>query len=204
MSSERIKVVTKKARSSYMYVNKLEQRGKKITPDTAKTCRTTILIPNSDKATLNAIHAAIEAASNKSFSKVIVKPGKDGYPLRNANEEIDDETLDEELHEIYRDHHFFSATSYKIPGLVDKEGSRIDDPDEREEVCVSGNYFNFSVTFKGYDNESRGVRAILNNMRFLEEGERLDGGVSAENEDWDSDEEEETPRSKRSSRRSQR
>ncbi|MBL4909157.1 MAG: DUF2815 family protein, partial [Alteromonadaceae bacterium] len=75
-----------------------------------------------------------------------------------------------------------STSCYKVPQLVDKSGQRVIDPEELEEMMVSGNYFLFSVTMKGFDNESKGVRAELNNLMFQKTGERLDGSASAESD----------------------
>lgn len=217
MAQDPCRVVTGKARSTYMQVTKLEQRGDEITPETPKTASVCILIPKRDKATVRKLRKAIEAASKKKFGKVVVKEGRDGYPLHDGDEALEagDKTGKE-----YEKHYYVNARTYeKLPGLVDADGDLIEDPEERADICVSGYYFKFSLTFKGYERSGKKVRCELNNIMFVEEGERLDGGVSADQESWgdeddneeeldeeELDEEDEAPsrRSKRSSSRSSR
>jgi len=182
-----------------------------------KKCQTMILIPKSDKKTVKAIQKAIDVAHQAKFGKPAnAKSSKNKYPLKDGDVELENENVEGEC---YEDHYYINCTGYKIPGLVDKTGERIEDPDEREEICVSGNYFRFSITLKGYENDkNKGVRAILNNLMFTNEGERLDGSMKAEDEfaefaeaddddviDFDDDEDEKPRRKKRSgSRRNRR
>jgi hypothetical protein len=209
MKSVPTKVITgPKCRSSFMYVNKLEKDDNDV-----NKCRTQVLIPKSDTKTVNAMKAAIDEASMVKFGKKALKTSsKFNYPLRDGDQELEDEEIEGEH---YKGHYFLSATAYKVPGLVDKSNTRIEDPDEREEVCVSGNHFRFSLTVKGFDNESKGIRVLLNNLMFIKEGERLDGGMKAEDEfeafedsddddvvvDDDDDDDDAPRKSKRKSRR---
>ena len=177
------RVVTGPCRSTHMYVNRLENRSDK--PDAPKTCKSGVLIPKKDKKTISAIRKAIDAASKAKFGKVIVREGRDGYPLRDIDDERKHGDLPDSLGDAPDNHYFLNSKSYKIPGLVDRDGMKIEDPEEREELCVSGYHYNFSLNFKGFDQEgNRGVRVELCNMRFLKEDERFDGGVKAEDEDW--------------------
>jgi len=206
MSTDAIKVITEKCRSSYMFVNKLEEDDNNI-----KKCKTAILIPKKNKKTIKAIQKAIEAASQKKFGKKAVKnSSKWSYPLRDGDAELESGELEVENPRDYEDHYFLSATAYKIPQLVDRTNTKVEDFEEREEMCVSGNHFKFSITFKGFEVDgNKGVRALLNNIMFWEEGERLDGGKNAEDDfeghgedDDEPEEEEEKPRRKK--RRSRR
>lgn len=178
------KVITGKCRSSYMFCRELTMATDKDgNPTGNKTCRSAVLIDKSDKETLKKVRAAIEAAAVKKFgSDVNTKAKKFKNPLRDGDEELEDGDIEGEA---FENKFFFNTTGYKLPGVVDEDGERIEDPDELDSIVVSGYYFRFSVTAKGFDNESRGVRFVLNNLMFMEEGERLDGSVSAEKEDWD-------------------
>jgi len=175
-----VKVITGVCRSSYMYCRELTVNEK--SESDVKTCRTQILIPKKDKETVKAIQAAIEAAAQKKFGNdVNVDSKKFKNPLRDGDEELEDGDMEGQQ---YVDHYFVNATGYKLPGVVDDDGDRILDPDELDEIVVSGYYFRFSIVAKAFDNESRGVRFVLNNLMFKKEGDRLDGSVNAENEDW--------------------
>ncbi len=175
------RVVTGVCRSSFMFVNQLEADD-----NGNKKCRTQIIIKKSDKATIAKLDKAINAASMKKFGKKAAKNSRSfGYPLRDADKEIKDGTFEPADPKVYKNCYFMNTTAYKLPGLVDQDNELIEDPDERAEMAVSGFYFRFSVTMKGYDKDgNKGVRAELNNMMFIKEGERLDGGVAADSEDW--------------------
>lgn len=175
------KVVTGLARSSYMKVLKLVEDD-----NGNRKCGTSILIPKSDKKTVKKIKAAINLAAKKKLgdktkifeSQKLKNPLKDGDVLA-----ADPETSNGKESE---GHYIISTTSYKVPQVVDKHNERITDPDELESICVSGFYFHFSIEFRGFEvdveggGKSRGVRCLLNNLMFVKEGERFDGGTDAE------------------------
>ena len=139
-----------------------------------------ILFPKSDKKMKKKVDDAILAAGKKKFGDKFKLGGKYLSPIRCGTEMFEDEdyTVGEEAKDMW----MLSTSCYKVPQLVDKSGQRVIDPEELEEMMVSGNYFLFSVTMKGFDNESKGVRAELNNLMFQKKGERLDGSASAESE----------------------
>jgi hypothetical protein len=179
-----VRVITGKARSSYMYCRELAHNGKNkdgtINTEGSKTVRSQIIIPKSDKKTVNAIKGAILTAAKKKFGNDVKVSGrKFGNPLRDGDAELEEGDL-EGSH--YEDSYFMSVTGYKLPGVVNQQNERIEDPDELDEIVVSGYYFRFSITAKAYDNDSKGVRFVLNNLMFQGKGERLDGGKSAEDE----------------------
>jgi len=180
------KVITgAKCRSSYMFVNDLELRGKKAT---TKTVKSAILIPKSDKKTIKAIREAIDAAATASFGKTFKEYSTSyNHPLRDGDKELEMREEDEDGEAgvegaEYENCYFVNCTGYKVPDVVDSSASLMEDWDERKEVCTSGNYFRFSITAKGYENESKGVRFLLNNLMFIKEGERLDGGKKGEDD----------------------
>jgi hypothetical protein len=203
------------ARSSFMFCRVLKEPE----DDTKGTARGTcaILFSKKDKKTHAKVLAAIEEAGKKKFGvKFNASSRKYSNPIRDGDELADDEeySVGDEARGMW----FISTSCYKVPQIVDESAQRIIDPEEIEEKMASGNYFCFSVTFKGFDNESKGVRGELNNLMFIKKGDRLDGSASAEddfqeyamdsnNDDDDADEEEEdSPRRSRksSSRRSKK
>lgn len=176
------RVITGKCRSSYMRVLKLEADD-----NGNKTCSTGIFIPKKDKKTVRAIRAAIDAACRAKLGNDvdITKSKKLRNPLHDGDELMADpeSSVGKEAKGCY----ILTAKAYKIPQVVNKHNERITDFDELEEICVSGFYFYFSLTFKGFDIETpqgraKGVRCLLNNLMFIGEGERLDGGKSAEDD----------------------
>lgn len=175
--SNGVRLITGKARSTYMRVLSLQEddNGNNI-------CSTGILIPKKDKKTINEIKAAIREVAEKKFGSEIdiFKSKKMRQPLLDCDELADDP--ESSFGDESRGYYFINAKAYKLPGVVDRHNERITDPDELEEICVSGFWFRFSITIKAYENESRGVRCLLNNIMFVAEGERLDGGKSAEQE----------------------
>lgn len=177
---EKGRVITGKARASYMKVLKLEEddNGNRI-------CSSGILIPKSDKKTVAKIKATIQDVAKKKFGdKVdIFKSTRLRQPLHDGDDMAADpeSAAGKESEGMW----VLTAKAYKVPQVVDKHNSRIDDLDELEEICISGYYFYFSITFKAFEvdtpqGKAKGVRVLLNNMMFICEGERLDGGKSAE------------------------
>ncbi|MCH8821309.1 DUF2815 family protein [Patescibacteria group bacterium] len=204
------KVITGKCRSTFMFTEELRPDEKY--PDRAHRCSTGILISKKDKNTIKAIEKAIKAAAIKKFGADIkVKSRKFDYPLHDGDEALEDGDRDGEE---YKNHYYLNAKAYKIPGLVDTDAQKVPF-DEREEYINSGNYYYFSIVFKGFDVDgNKGVRVEINNMMFIKEGESLDGRASAEDDfssygggdddDEDDEEEKTSRRSKRKGKRSRR
>jgi len=178
------KMVTGVVRSSFMRCTKLEEDDKG-----NKKCGSMFIIPKKDKRTIAKAEKAIEAASQKKFGKKAVKNSRNwSYPLRDGDKEAKDGSLPESVDpKTVKGCYFINTNAYKLPGLVDEDNEVVEDFEDREKMLMSGFYFKVSITFKGFDNESKGVRAELNNVMFIKEGERLDGGVAADSEDWDDD-----------------
>lgn len=140
---------------------------------------TNVLIPKSEKETIKAIQAAIEAGKKAAIvSKWGGKePKKLDMPLRDGD-------VDKEDDEIYANAFFVNAKSNTRPGIVDKTKSPIVDEDE----MYSGVWAIVSVTFYGYDvSGNRGVACGLNNVMKFKDDERLGGRSSAESDFADVD-----------------
>lgn len=178
------KIVTGVVRASFMRCTKLEEDDKG-----NKKCGSMFIIPKKDKRTIAKAEKAIEAASQKKFGKKAVKNSRNwSYPLRDGDKEAKDGSLPESVDpKTVKNCYFINTNAYKLPGLVDEDNEVVEDFEDREKMLMSGYYFKVSVTFKGFDNESKGVRVEINNLMFVKEGERLDGGVAADSEDWGDD-----------------
>ena len=133
---------------------------------------TNILIPKSEKKTVEAIKKAIEEAKK---AAIVAKwggkePKKLALPLHDGDDK-DDET--------YEDHFYLNAKSSTRPGVVDKKCVPIVD----EEEIYSGVWAIASVTFYGYDaSGNRGIACGLNNIMKYKDDEHLGGRTSAEND----------------------
>lgn len=162
------KVVFGPCRLSYTHVfNKFSPDG-----DGEGKFMTNILIPKSEKKTIEAIKKAIEAAKK---AAIVAKwggkePKKLDLPLRDGDDKED---------EVYKDHFYLNAKSNSRPGVVDKKCVPIVD----EEEVYSGVWAVISVTFYGYDvSGNRGVACGLNNIMKYKDDEHLGGRVSAESD----------------------
>lgn len=130
------------------------------------------LIPKTDRKNVEKVKAAIEAAIEDGKAKK--KKGFDKknlwYPLQDGDDKDDPS---------YHDHWYINAKSDKKPGVVDQQVVKILDPDAVYAGCIVNatvNFYPFST------NGNAGVGAGLGNIQFVKDGERLDGGASAESE----------------------
>lgn len=163
------KVITTKVRFSYANVfepTSIEEGGK-------KKYNISIIIDKDDKKLLKKIEAAIEAAKQEGKAKLGGKIPKNlKIPLRDGD-------VDREDDEAYVNSMFINANSERRPGVVDKDLNEIIDPDE----FYSGCYGRASITFYAYNaGGNKGIAAGLNNLQKLQDGERLSGGSTAEDD----------------------
>ncbi len=162
------KIVTGKVRLSY--VNVFEKNDK----DKYSLC---ILIPKSDKATVEKAKAAIEAV--KADPKAAQKWGGKwlsnfNYPLRDGDTERD-LAKNPECKGMY----FINCNSGQKPGVVDADLNPIMDKD----AVYSGCYGRVSINFYPYNTDgNKGIAAGLNNVQKLEDGEALSGRSRAEDD----------------------
>lgn len=170
------KVITGKVRFSYANVFEPRAASEGDTPKYSVS----LIIDKDDEETLEKIEAAIELAIKQGEKKLAGKSGKVKrsalkLPLRDGDDERDEEA--------YEGMMFVSANSSRKPGVVDADLQPIIDPDE----FYSGCYGRASINFYAFDsNGNKGIACGLNNLQKLEDGERLDGGTSAE-EDFGDD-----------------
>lgn len=133
--------------------------------------RTAVLVPKSDKKTIEMINAAIEKAKQigavKKWGGKI--PGNLKLPMHDGDIERPDD-------ENYEDMLFFNCSSKDAPQIVDRNVETITDP----MMVYSGCYCNVSVSFYPYNsNGSKGIAAGLGNIQLIKEGERLSGKAPA-------------------------
>ena len=159
------KVVTGKVRLSYCNLFTPRQSDDGGEPKYS-VC---VLIPKSDKATLDRLKAAIEAAKTAGLGKFGGKlpPGLK-VPLRDGDTERDSAE--------YKGHFFLNASSRQRPNVVDAEVNPVLHPDE----VYSGCYGRVSLNMYAYVmSGNRGIAAGLNNVQKLADGDRLDSRSSA-------------------------
>ncbi len=134
-----------------------------------------LVIPKSDKKTVDAINKAIDSAIEDGIGKFGgKKPNKATLklPLRDGDiERFEDE--------VYRDCYFVNANSTTAPQIVDKKVQPIL---ERDEV-YSGCYARVSITFYAFNsNGNKGIACGLGNIQKVKDGERLGGHTNAEDD----------------------
>ena len=130
-----------------------------------------VLIPKTDKATVDAVSRAVDAAIEEGVAKFGgKKPNKAALkmPLRDGDLERDDEA--------YKGHYFINANSKTAPQIVDKAVKPILD---REEV-YSGCYGRVSLNFYAFNsNGNKGVACGLGNIQKIRDGESLGNRTTA-------------------------
>ncbi|GAD46059.1 hypothetical protein ANG6_0554 [Streptococcus anginosus T5] len=132
-----------------------------------------VIIPKSDKATIQKIQQAVELAKQEAISKFGGKiPANLKLPLRDGD-------IDRPDDEAYANSYFINCNSKQKPQVVDQQVQPILDQAE----VYSGCYGRVSVTFYGFNsNGNRGVAAGLGNIQKLKDGEPLGSRVRAEDE----------------------
>lgn len=132
-----------------------------------------VLIPKSDKETVNKINSAIDAAKKAGASLWGGKiPANLKTPLRDGDEERPDQ-------EEYAGHYFLNATSKQKPGVVDKNLNEILDQTE----VYSGCYGRVSLNFYAFNQAgNKGIGCGLQNVQKLADGESLAGRTRAEDD----------------------
>lgn len=168
------KVITGKVRFSYAHVHepKAIQEGQK------EKYSVSILVPKTDKVTIDKINKAVEAAKQEGKGKWNGKiPAVLKLPLRDGDAERPDD-------EAYEGCMFLNANSVNKPGIVGPDREEI----MSNEGFYSGCFGRASINFYAYNQSgNKGVACGLNNLQKLEDGDRLSGGGSTAAEDFGSD-----------------
>ena len=162
------KVITGKVRISYANVFE----PKSINGSDPKYS-VSLIIPKSDKDTIEKIKAAIEEAKKEGVTKLGGKiPANLKTPLRDGDVDRPDD-------EAYANSLFINANSTVRPGIVDENLQPIIDTTE----FYSGCYGRASIVFYAYNaNGNKGIACGLQNLQKLEDGEPLGGRSRAEDD----------------------
>lgn len=137
-----------------------------------------LIIPKSDKVTIQKIKAAIQAAYEEGESK-LKSNGKSVPSLSVLKTPLRDGDLERPDDEAYRNAYFVNANSATAPGIVDADRQQIID---RSEV-YSGVYGRASINFYAFNsNGNKGIACGLNNLQKIRDGEPLGGKASAESD----------------------
>ena len=137
-----------------------------------------LIIPKSDKVTIQKIKAAIQAAYEEGESK-LKGNGKSVPSLSVLKTPLRDGDLERPDDEAYKNAYFVNANSATAPGIVDADRQQIID---RSEV-YSGVYGRASINFYAFNsNGNKGIACGLNNLQKIRDGEPLGGKTSAESD----------------------
>lgn len=164
------KVITGKVRASYVNVFR-----KKVNQQSGKEeYSMMLLIPKSDKKTVEKIKSAVDEAAEGKWGKKL--PTKLKSPLRDGDDEFPGE-------DAYAGNYFMNVkSSTNKPQIVDKDLQEI--IDERD--FQSGDYCRVSINAYAYDvSGNRGVAFGLNNIQVMAKGEPLGGSSSRASDDFD-------------------
>ena len=168
-NNSKTKVVTGTVRLSYANV----WEPKSINGG-AEKYSVSLIIPKSDKKTIAAINAAVDAAIDEGLAKFGgKKPNKVAIklPLRDGDTERNDEA--------YADSYFVNANSQTPPQIVDQNVNPIMD---RSEI-YSGVYARVSISFYAFNsNGNKGVACGLGNIQKVRDGQPLGNRSSAEDD----------------------
>lgn len=133
-----------------------------------------IIIPKSNRNTIDRIERAIAAAYREGSGK-LKGSNRSVPPLSALKTPLRDGDLERPDDEAYANAFFLNATSNRAPQIVDLDCREIDD----EAEVYSGVYARVSLNFYAFSvNGNRGIAAGLNNIQKVRDGEPL-GNVSA-------------------------
>ena len=137
-----------------------------------------LIIPKSDKKTIEAIKKAIQAAYKEGEAK-LKGNSRSVPPLETIKTPLRDGDTERPDDEAYANSYFLNANSTTQPGIVDANVQPIL---TRSEV-YSGVYGRASINFYAFNsNGNRGIACGLNNLQKIRDGEPLGSRTSAEDD----------------------
>ena len=165
MATNKTKVITGVVRLSYANV----WEPKSINGSDEKYS-VSLIIPKSDKKTIQEIKDAVKSAKQEGKSKFDGKiPANLKHPLKDGDIEKPDE-------EAYKDSYFVNANSNERPQIVDKRVNPILDQSE----VYSGCYGKVSINFYAFNSDgNKGIACGLGNIQKIRDGEPLSSRSSA-------------------------
>jgi hypothetical protein len=136
----------------------------------------TLLIPKSDKKTVDAIKNAQKAAAKEGASKLGKIPPSGFNPAWSTLHDGDEEKDTEEQPE-YKGCMYLQATSKQKPGIIDLHGNQLTTEDE----VYPGMYGRVNLTCMAYNSGTKkGVTFYLNHVQKMEDGDNLAGRTKPE------------------------
>ena len=143
-----------------------------------------LIIPKSDRKTLEKIRAAIQAAYEEGQGK-LKGNGKSVPALSALKTPLRDGDTERPDDEAYANAYFVNANSATAPGIVDADRQPILDTSE----VYSGVYGRASINFYAFNsNGNKGIACGLNNLQKIRDGEPLGGKSRPEDDFADEDE----------------
>lgn len=137
-----------------------------------------LIIPKSDKKTIEAIKKAIQATYKEGEAK-LKGNSRSVPPLESIKTPLRDGDTERPDDEAYANSFFLNANSTTQPGIVDANVQPIL---TRSEV-YSGVYGRASINFYAFNsNGNRGIACGLNNLQKIRDGEPLGSRTSAEDD----------------------
>lgn len=137
-----------------------------------------LIIPKSDKVTVEKIKKAIQSAYEEGQGK-LKGNGKTVPALSVLKTPLRDGDLERPDDEAYANSYFINANSATAPGIVDADRNTIID---RSEV-YSGVYGRASINLYAFNsNGNKGIACGLNNLQKIKDGEPLGGKSRAEDD----------------------
>ncbi|MST61585.1 DUF2815 family protein [Peptostreptococcus anaerobius] len=137
-----------------------------------------LIIPKSDKVTVEKIKKAIQAAYEEGQGK-LKGNGKTVPALSVLKTPLRDGDLERPDDEAYANSYFINANYATAPGIVDVDRNTIID---RSEV-YSGVYGRASINLYAFNsNGNKGIACGLNNLQKIKDGELLGGKSRAEDD----------------------
>lgn len=137
-----------------------------------------LIIPKSDKKTIDKINAAIKAAYEEGQAK-LKGAGKSVPALSAIKTPLRDGDIERPDDPNYADSYFINANSTTAPGIVDADRN----PVLTRSDVYSGVYGRASITLYAFNsNGNKGIACGLNNLQLIKAGEPLGSKASAESD----------------------
>ena len=167
------KVITGEVRASY--VNIFKTRFNDLSGKEEYSMM--ILVPKSDRATVEKIEGAIETAKQEKWKGRAPKGFHITFKDGDDEDQIPESAKPGE--EPFANHYFMNVKSTTKPGIVDADLNEVID----EGSFRSGDYCKVSIQAYSYDTKgNRGVSFGLNNVQVLRKGVPLGGRSRPEND----------------------
>ena len=168
------KVITgKNTRFSYLHVTEPQAIN-----DGTPKYSVSLIVPKSDKVTVEKLKKAIDEAYMEGESKLRGN-AKSVPPLKAIKTPLRDGDLERPDDPAYENSYFLNANSTTKPGVVDGNNQPVLDASE----LYSGIFGRASISFYAFNtNGNRGIACGLNALQKLRDGEPLGAHIDAETE----------------------